>query len=544
MRDAHYDVTVIGAGPAGIAAAIGAREAGAGRVLLVDRDHRLGGILNQCVHAGFGAVCFDAELTGPEYAERWVSRLLSSDVETALHTSVVDARRGGRLTLSSAERGVRGIETGAVVLAMGCRERTRGGAVIPGSRPAGIFSAGTAQRLINVDGLMVGREVVVVGSGDVGLIMARRCVLEGARVHAVIERLPWPGGCSRNVAQCLDDFGIPLHLGHTVTSISGLYRVDGVSFGPVHGGGEKRIDCDTVLFSIGLVPEIELARLLEVPLDPVTGGPFIDSGGQTLQAGVFACGNLVQPYDLVDLVSRDAERVGAGAAAFARDPGAARGRIPLQPGRGIRSLTPQFLDAGGAAGASLCCRVDRRYRRARFVLRDGDRIATAVEREYVVPAEMVTLGIDELLRGAHRPGRFTLEVEGEEMESAPAAGASDGAVRCIVCPASCLLRVDGSAGALKVRGARCSKGIAYAEQEYRDPRRLFTSTAVLLGGDTPRVPVRSLRPIARGDWKKAMEVVATLRVRAPVSCGQVLVDGFVEPGNTLVAAQSAARFPS
>ena len=301
----RYEVAIIGAGPAGLSAAVGARDAGANRVLLVDRDDWLGGILKQCVHSGFGADAFGSDLTGPEYAERYIRELQRSPVTVALGTTVLSIDGTWNLGLSSHTAGLWSAEAGAVVLAMGCREKTRSNALIPGTRPAGVFTAGTAQRLMNIDGFMVGREVVIVGSGDVGLIMARRCTLEGARVRAVIERMPYPGGCGRNVVQCLEDYGIPLYLSHTVTAIPGERRVEGVHFAPAAGSPpgsrDKYLTCDTVLLSVGLTPEIALTRKLGLPLDPATEGPIVDADMHTLQAGVFACGNLVQVYDIVDM---------------------------------------------------------------------------------------------------------------------------------------------------------------------------------------------------------------------------------------------------
>ncbi|MGA2481239.1 MAG: FAD-dependent oxidoreductase, partial [Spirochaetia bacterium] len=392
----RFEVVVIGAGPAGIAAAIGARSAGAARVLLVDRDRWLGGILKQCVHAGFGAFNFDAELTGPEYAERYIRQLEGSGVMLALQTSVVSAGRDGMLALSSSARGLWTVRPAAIVLAMGCREKTRGNARIPGTRPAGIFTAGTAQRLINVDGLMVGRDVVVVGSGDVGLIMARRCTLEGARVHAVIERLPYPGGCGRNVVQCLEDFGIPLYLGHAITAIHGEQRVEGVEFAPTAGDQEEReslrLECDTLLFSVGLTPEIELVRQLDLPLDPRTGGPVVDSNMHTLRDGIFACGNLVQAYDIADWVSNDGERAGRSAARFAGGARPARGGVRLLPGTGVRSVVPQILgESGEDSEMSIYCRVDARYKAPRFILSCRGRVLGVIEKNFAVPSEMVAL---------------------------------------------------------------------------------------------------------------------------------------------------------
>lgn len=548
----RFDVVVIGAGPAGIAAAIGARSAGAEHVLLVDRDRWLGGILKQCVHAGFGAFNFDAELTGPEYAERYIRQLQESDVVLALQTSVVKAGRDGSVTLSSSRRGLWTVEAAAIVLAMGCREKTRGNARIPGTRPAGIFTAGTAQRLINVDGLMVGRDVVVVGSGDVGLIMARRCTLEGARVHAVIERMPYAGGCGRNVVQCLDDFGIPLYLGHAITAIHGAQRVEEVEFAPTAGeqctSEGQRLECDTLLFSVGLTPEIELVRQLEVPLDPRTGGPIVDGGMQTMRDGVFACGNLVQAYDIADWVSNDGERAGRCAARFASGIKPARSAIRLTPGTGVRSLVPQILsESGEGTEMSIYCRVDARYKAPRFSLLSGERVLGVIEKNFAVPGEMVALDRAALLGGERPVGDLCLQVEGSAMKNTHLASVggptreeagAERRIRCIVCPASCSIRARDAGGALALKGAGCEKGRRYAAQEFNDPRRLFTSVAGLLDGDAACISVRSRTPIRREDWRRAADIVGSVTVRAPVRCGQILIPEFLEHGNSLIATRS------
>ncbi|MBR2809779.1 MAG: FAD-dependent oxidoreductase [Solobacterium sp.] len=320
-----YDVVIIGGGPAGLAAAISARKAGIEKILILERDKELGGILNQCIHNGFGLHTFKEELTGPEYAYRFIEQVLEEKIEYRLNTMVMDISSDRVVTAMSREDGMYQIQAGAVILAMGCRERPRGALNIPGYRPAGIFSAGTAQRLVNIEGYMPGREVVILGSGDIGLIMARRMTLEGAKVKVVAELLPYSGGLKRNIVQCLDDFGIPLKLSHTVVDIEGKEHVTAVTIAKVdeHNkpipGTEERYTCDTLLLSCGLIPENELSNKAGIRMNPVTSGPLVNESLETSIPGVFACGNVLHVHDLVDYVSEEANKAGASAARFVQN---------------------------------------------------------------------------------------------------------------------------------------------------------------------------------------------------------------------------------
>lgn len=317
-----YDVVIIGGGPAGLAAAVSARKAGVEKILILERDHELGGILNQCIHNGFGLHTFKEELTGPEYASRFIEQVLAEKIEYRLNTMVMDISASRVVTAMSREAGMYQIQAGAVILAMGCRERPRGALNIPGYRPAGIFSAGTAQRLVNIEGYMPGREVVILGSGDIGLIMARRMTLEGAKVKVVAELMPYSGGLKRNIVQCLDDFGIPLKLSHTVVDIEGKEHVTAVTIAQVNSSGkpipgtEERYTCDTLLLSCGLIPENELSLKAGVSMNRITNGPLVNESLETSIPGIFACGNVLHVHDLVDYVSEEATKAGANAAKF------------------------------------------------------------------------------------------------------------------------------------------------------------------------------------------------------------------------------------
>ncbi|MCI8448565.1 MAG: FAD-dependent oxidoreductase [Eubacterium sp.] len=319
-----YDIVIIGGGPAGLAAAASVKKAGIERILILERDKELGGILNQCIHNGFGLHTFKEELTGPEYAGRFIEMVKELGIEYELNTMVMDLSPQKVVTAMNRTDGMFQIQAGAVILAMGCRERARGALNIPGYRPAGIFSAGTAQRLVNMEGYLPGKEVVILGSGDIGLIMARRMTLEGAKVKVVAELMPYSGGLKRNIVQCLDDYGIPLKLSHTVVDIRGKERLEGITLAQVDekgkpiAGTEEYYACDTLLLSVGLIPENELSRGMGVEIDRVTAGPVVNESLETNIPGVFACGNVLHVHDLVDYVSEEAGRAGANAARFVK----------------------------------------------------------------------------------------------------------------------------------------------------------------------------------------------------------------------------------
>ena len=347
----NYDIVIVGGGPAGLAAAISAKKHGVERILVLERDKELGGILNQCIHNGFGLHTFKEELTGPEYAGRFIDQLLEAKIEYKLNTMVLHISKDKIITAMNREEGILEIQAKAVILAMGCRERSRGALNIPGYRPAGIYSAGTAQRLVNMEGYLPGREVVILGSGDIGLIMARRMTLEGAKVKVVAELLPYSGGLKRNIVQCLNDFDIPLKLSHTVVDIKGKERVEGVTLAQVDEnrrpipGTEEFYSCDTLLLSCGLIPENELSRELGIEMSPVTSGPLVNESLETNIEGVFACGNVLHVHDLVDFVSQEAEAAGKHAAEYVLEGEKTVGReISIIATDGVRYTVPKTIN--------------------------------------------------------------------------------------------------------------------------------------------------------------------------------------------------------
>ena len=420
----EHDIVIIGGGPAGLAAAIAAREAGASDILILEREKELGGILNQCIHNGFGLHTFKEELTGPEYAARYIVKVKEMGIPYLLSTTVVDLQReGDGITVTSVSKndGLLQTRAKAVVLAMGCRERPRGALNIPGTRPAGIFSAGTAQRLVNLEGYMPGKRVVILGSGDIGLIMARRMTLEGAKVLCVAELQPYSGGLKRNIVQCLDDYGIPLKLSHTVVDIRGKERVTGVTIARVGEdlrpipGTEEDYDCDTLLLSVGLLPENELSRAVGVDIAPVTGGPVVNESLETNIPGVFACGNVLHVHDLVDYVSQEAAGAGRNAARYIlceRTSGGAG--IPIVPAGAVRYTVPCTIDPERMDGeATVRFRVGRNMRRAVVTLKAGDKELIRRKRPVMAPGEMEQLTVKkEWLTGGGEA--LTLEAREEE----------------------------------------------------------------------------------------------------------------------------------
>lgn len=391
----RYDLVVIGGGPGGLAAAIEARNNGVENILVIERDKELGGILQQCIHNGFGLHEFKEELTGPEYAERFIKKLKEKNIEYKLDTMVLEVTPEKIVHAINTVDGYMMIEAKAIVLAMGCRERTRGAISIPGERPTGVFTAGTAQRFINMEGYMVGKKVLILGSGDIGLIMARRMTLEGAEVQAVVELMPFSGGLARNIAQCLNDYNIPLYLSHTVVDIKGKERVEGVTIAKVDEnrrpipGTEIEYECDTLLLSVGLIPENDISRKTGIVIDRRTSGPVVNEMMETSIPGIFACGNVVHVHDLVDFVSAEARKAGKAAAKFVKDEVQNGEYIELKNGFGVTYTVPQKYRVENIENfLEISMRVNNIYKNMRLQVKDGDTVLVNMKKAHLAPGEM------------------------------------------------------------------------------------------------------------------------------------------------------------
>ena len=412
----NYDIVIIGGGPAGLAAAVSAFDNGIKDILILEREPRTGGILNQCIHNGFGLARFKESLAGPEYAARFSVEVEKRNIETLLETTVLSISKDKEITAINRENGVFTVSAKAIILAMGCRERSRGALNIAGSRPSGVFSAGTAQKYVNVKGYMPGKEVVILGSGDIGLIMARRMTLEGAKVHAVCEIMPYSSGLKRNIVQCLDDFGIPLYLNHTITEIRGDKRVTGVTISQVDQnkkpikGTEKSFDCDTVLFSVGLIPENELTKGMGVELSPRTKGAVVNQNRQTSIEGVFACGNALQVHDLVDFVSEESELAGKSAAEYVKNGANQADLFNCVNGKNINYVLPQKIDKNISGDVKLFFRVSNTFKNCTIKLEcDGEVLIKRVKR-VATPGEMETLLLkEEIIKNAKGDVVLSLE---------------------------------------------------------------------------------------------------------------------------------------
>lgn len=415
-----YDLVIVGGGPAGLAAAASAKDHGIDSILIIERDKELGGILNQCIHNGFGLHTFKEELTGPEYASRFIDMVLDRGIEYKLNTMVMDISADKKVTAMNREDGMFEVQAKAVILAMGCRERSRGALNIPGYRPAGIYSAGTAQRLVNMEGYMPGKEVVILGSGDIGLIMARRMTLEGAKVKVVAELMPYSGGLKRNIVQCLNDFDIPLKLSHTVVDIEGKNRVEAVTIAEVGPdrkpipGTEERYTCDTLLLSCGLIPENELSKSAGVALNPVTSGPVVNDSLETNIDGIFACGNVLHVHDLVDYVSQEASAAGKNAANYIKNGKGKDAKIvEILPVDGVRYTVPKYIRPTEMDDTlTVRFRVGAVYKNCAIATYFDDQLISKRKRPVMAPGEMEQVILDKKKLGEYPDlSKITIKIE-------------------------------------------------------------------------------------------------------------------------------------
>ena len=492
-----YDAIIVGGGPAGMAAALSLAENHVTGILILERDRELGGILNQCIHNGFGLHTFDEELTGPEYALRYIDMITDSKsaVTYQLNTMVMNIQpvcQNGKVikevTAYSSRYGMQILKTKSVILAMGCREKARGALNIPGYRPAGIYSAGTAQKFVNIDGLMPGREVVILGSGDIGLIMARRMTLEGAKVKMVVEIMPYSGGLRRNIVQCLDDNGIPLLLSHTVTKINGRNRVESVVISAVDEnlkpipGTEEEVKCDTLLLSVGLIPENELSRNMGIDMSNATRGAVVSDDLETSCPGVFACGNVLHVHDLVDNVSKEAHEAGRHAA--------------------------EYIHSFSSSGSEMKKTLDPDTKlMQRFAARN-------TTRNTATPASSDTT----------QNGEHTVTVP------------------CIVCPAGCMINVTlKDDKIISVTGNNCDRGDAYARSEVTSPVRIVTSNVYVEGGVRDIVSVKTSAAIPKHLTGECIKALKRTTVKAPVHAGDVIIKDFASTGIDIISTANAER---
>lgn len=558
---AGRDVIIIGGGPAGLAAAIALYRLGWRDILIIEREKEPGGILRQCIHDGFGLFRYRQSLSGPEYATRFIDEAQSLGIECLTDTSVLSISAGngadhiaGHTVTAASRQGLHIWQARAVILAMGCRERTREAIRIPGSRPAGVFTAGVAQAYLNLKNIMVGRRVVILGSGDIGLIMARRMTLEGAQVLAVFEILPYPSGLPRNIEQCLRDYDIPLYLSHTVTEIHGKARLEAVTVSRVDDGGNplpgssRQIACDTLIVSVGLIPENELSLQAGIVLDPRTRGPLVDEFYQTSVSGIFAAGNVLQVHDVVDYVSVEAEKLVAAVGRYLDQARLPLPQIKIEAAAAIGYTVPQAVS--GTADFTLCLRARRPLKKCQLLIRQGGQIIKCAPLRKANPAEMIQILVRSSELVSREPLQVTLETvqrmthypPADFARQSPAPATASRTLTCILCPLGCDLDVtlDGT-DILVLDGAGCPRGRGFVESEVRDPRRIVTTSVKVHDGQLPLASVRLTQPIPLDQIPAAMARLQSISLAAPVHPGQIVDPDLLGLGSAVMVTKRVGR---
>lgn len=528
MRQINTDVAVIGGGPAGLAAAISAKKAGVRSVLLIERAEQLGGLLHQCIHNGFGLQYFNKDLSGPEYAHEFLKIIDKYHIDIYLETMVLNITPDKKIFAVNSSEGTLIIKAKAIILAMGCRERSRGAINIPGSRPAGILTAGTAQRFINVEGYFPGKKIVILGSGDIGMIMARRVILEGAEVKAIVEILPYIGGLIRNEVQCLKDFEVPLYIKHTITNIQGNERIEKVTIAEVDSknrpikGTEQDIECDTLLLSVGLIPENEVSKTAGVELSQNIGGPVVDENMQTNILGIFAAGNVVHVHDLVDYVTLAGEMAGQSAASYISGKlKSSRRKIKVEEGKNIRYVVPQYISEGKKV--TLYMRVSEPAEEAMLRVNPG---LFEKKVKKIKPSEMMKIDLNEDKIDNLNGNKIQIEcpiLKKEKIENLSEAEEGQEVI-CLVCPMACRIQVftDEKGEVTEIKGHKCKRGIEYAKKEIQNPERALTATIRTNDPKQPLLSVRTSKEIPKKLLFDVMIELSKIIVDKPVKVGQTI----------------------